>query len=93
MQYSVLSELYITKNIDCLIKDIEDTKKECEDDKQKIIDLLPEKDKDLVGIYSQALLNTIQFKNEKHITEALYLGFKIGMEIKEMLLKYEGILD
>lgn len=93
MHYSVLLDLYITKNINCLIKDIEDTKNECKDDKQKILDLLQAKDKDLVAIYTQGLLNTIQFKNEKHITEALYLGFQIGMEIKEMLLKYEGILD
>ena len=93
MDYSVLLDLYITKNFDKLIKDQDTTKEECKEEKQKILDLLEEKDKDLVSQYAQGLLNTIQFKNEEHITEALHLGFQIGMEIKEMLLKYEGILE
>ena len=89
MDYSVLLDLYITKNVDKLIKDQDDTKEECKEDKQKINDLLEEKDRHLVSRYAQGLLNTIQLKYENRIIEALHLGFQIGMEIKQMLIKYE----
>ena len=89
MDYSVLLDLYITKNVDKLIKDQDDTKEECKEDKQKINDLLEEKDRHLVSRYAQGLLNTIQLKYENRIVEALHLGFQIGMEIKQMLIKYE----
>ena len=92
MEYSVLLDLYITKNIKKLIQDQDDTKEECKEDKQKILDLLEEKDKNLVSIYTQGLLNDLQSRNEEHITNALHLGFQIGMEIKEMLLRYEGVI-
>ena len=92
MEYSVLLDLYIAKNIDKLIKDQDDTKEECKEDMEKILDLLEEKDKKLVSIYTQGLLNDLQSRNEEHITSALHLGFQIGMEIKAMLLKYEGAI-
>ena len=89
MDYSVLLDLFITKNVNKLIKDSDDTKEECEEDKQKITDLLEEIDRHLVSSYAQGLLNTIQLKNEDRIVEALHLGFQIGMEIQQMLIKYE----
>ena len=93
MYYSVLFDYFMSKhdfhaNInDILEKDVfiiestEDLKK-----------LILSENHEEIERYKFAIINFMKDLEIDHIKDAIHFGFLCGMEIKEMMLKYEGAI-